>query len=49
MYFSESEDYRKRVASHNLLASKNNLLFVSLYNKGAKDILQKIEERLNKK
>jgi Family of unknown function (DUF6090) len=49
MYFSESEDYRKRVASHNLLASKNHLLFVSLYNKGAKEILQKIEERLNKK
>lgn len=49
IYFSESEDYRKRVASHNLLASKNHLLFVSLYNKGAKNILQKIEERLNKK
>ncbi len=45
-YFAESEDYRKRVASHNLLAAKNHLLFINLYNNGAKKILEKLEERL---
>lgn len=45
-YFAESEDFRKRVASHNLLAAKNHLLFINLYNKDAKRILNKLEERL---
>ncbi len=45
IYFTESEDYRKRVASHNLLAAKNHLLFITIYNNGAKAILKKINER----
>ncbi len=45
-YFAESKDYRKRVASHNLLAAKNHLLFINLYNKGAKRILNKLEEKM---
>ena len=45
-YFTESEEYRKQVAAHNLLAAKNHLLFVTLFKQGATSILGKINERL---
>ncbi|WP_298517534.1 DUF6090 family protein [uncultured Kordia sp.] len=45
-YFSTSEDYRKKVAAHNLLASKNHLLIVTSYKANAKVMLEKIKERL---
>lgn len=48
LYFTESEEYRKQVASHLLLAGKNHKLFVDIYRKGAKQIIEKIKER-NKK
>ena len=45
-YLTESEDYRKRVAAHDLLAAKNHLLFVSLFKQGATNLLEKINKRL---
>ncbi len=45
LYFL-SEDYRKRVASHHILAGKNHLLFVDLYKKNAEKILKLIDKRL---
>lgn len=45
-YFSESEDYRKRVAANNLLSAKNHLLFVTIYKQGATKILNMINQRL---
>lgn len=46
LYFSESEEYRKQVASHLLLAVKNHKLFVTTYKNGAKKIIERIEERM---
>lgn len=45
-YFSESEDYRKRVASHNLFAAQNHLRFVGIYKTNAIELLRLIDERL---
>lgn len=42
-----SEDYRKRVATHNLLGSKNHLQFVSVYRDNAKKIIALIETKTN--
>ena len=47
-YFAEGEEYRKQVASHLLLAVKNHKLFVGMYRKGAKQLLELINERLQK-
>ena len=47
-YFTESEDYRKRVALHNMLASNNHLAMIKNYNAQATEILKRIGERLNK-
>ena len=47
IYFSESEDYRKRVASHNLLANANHAPLVNEYKRQATEILKLINERLN--
>lgn len=46
IYFSESEEYRKMVAGNDILAGRNHKLFVDLYNKGAKELLTKLNERL---
>ena len=46
-YFAESEDYRKRVAAHNLLASNNHLRNVKVYKANAEEVLSLIEERLS--
>lgn len=40
-----SEDYRKRVAAHNIFGSKNHLQFVSLYKNGAKKIIDMITSK----
>ena len=48
LYFTESEEYRKQVASHLLLAGKNHKLFIEVYRKGAKQIIEKINERIEK-
>jgi hypothetical protein len=45
-YFTESEDYRKRVASHQLLAAGNHLRFVEVYNQNAKEIIKQLNKRL---
>lgn len=45
-YFSSSEDYRKKVAAHNLLASRNHLLIVKSYKANAKVMLERIKTRL---
>ena len=47
-YFTESEDYRKRVALHNMLASNNHLTMVKEYKRQATEMLKRIGERLNK-
>ena len=46
IYLTESEDYRKRVAAHNLLAAKNHLLFVTIFKDGATKLLEQIKSRL---
>lgn len=46
-YFAESEDYRKRVAAHNLLAAQNHLLYVQSYKTNATEIIRLINERLS--
>ena len=45
-YFAESEDYRKRVASHNLFAAQNHLRFVEIYKTNAIEVLRLINARL---
>jgi len=45
-YFAESEDYRKRVASHNVLAAQNHLRFVQVYKINATEVLRLIDERI---
>lgn len=40
-----SEDYRKRVAAHDIFGSKNHLQFVSIYRDGAKKIIELIETK----
>ncbi len=48
IYFTESEEYRKQVASHNLLAGKNHLLFVDAYKKNAVKVMEIIDKHLKK-
>jgi len=45
-YFAESEDFRKRVASHNILASGNHLATVREYKRQATEIIKRIKTRL---
>jgi hypothetical protein len=45
-YFVLSEDYRKRVTSHNILAARNHLALAQQYTKNAKNILTEINKRL---
>ena len=49
LYFSESEEYRKQVASHNLLAGKNHMLFISAYYDNAIKVMKLINENLSNK
>lgn len=46
LYFTESEEYRKQVASHNLLAGKNHLLFVNAYKTNATKLIEYIDKHL---
>ena len=46
IFFTESEEYRKMVAANDILAGKNHKLFVDMYNKNAKKLIDKLEERL---
>ncbi len=48
IYFTESEDYRKRVALHNMLASDNHLAMIKRYKTQATEILRRITLRLEK-
>ena len=45
-YFVLSEDYRKRVTSHNILAARNHLALTKQYNTNAKFIIEEIEKRI---
>jgi hypothetical protein len=47
-YFAESEDYRKRVALHNMLATNNHLAITKEYKRQATEILKQINIRLSK-
>lgn len=47
-YFTESEEYKKQVASHNLLAGKNHLLFITSYRDNAIKVIDLIENQLVK-
>lgn len=44
IYFTESEEYKKQVASHNLLAGKNHLLFVNSYRDNANKLIAYIDK-----
>jgi hypothetical protein len=44
-----SEDYRKRVAAHNIFGSKNHLQFVTIYKGGAKKIIDMIDTKAEEK
>ncbi len=46
IYFTESEDYRKRVAAHNILAAGNHLNMTKQYKLNAVEILKRIKARL---
>lgn len=46
IYFTESEEYRKQVASHNLLAGKNHLLFINAYKNNAVKLITYIDKYL---
>lgn len=46
-YFTESEDYRKRVAAHNILAAGNHLTLTKQYKLNAEEILKRIKKRLD--
>ena len=46
IYFTESEEYRKQVASHNLLAGKNHLLFIKAYKNNAVKLITYIDNYL---
>ena len=46
VYFTESEDYRKRVALHNMLASNNHLAMIKNYKIQATEVLKRIKARL---
>jgi len=45
-YFTESEDYRKRVVLHNMLASNNHLTIVKDYKRQATELLKRLKVRL---
>lgn len=45
-YFMLSEDYRKRVMSHNILAARNHLAVTQQYTNNAKYFLDEIDKRL---
>lgn len=45
-YFVLSNDYRKRVLAHSILASRNHLNTVKLYHENAKEILKQLNSRL---
>ena len=49
IYFTENEEYRKQVASHNLLAGKNHLLFITSYKENAIKVINLINHHLDKK
>ena len=46
IYFTENEEYRKQVASHNLLAGKNHLLFINAYKTNAIKLIDYIKNYL---
>ncbi len=45
-YFVLSEDYRKRVVSHNILAARNHLALTESYVLNAKKILESIDDQV---
>ncbi|NER15483.1 hypothetical protein GWK08_18660 [Leptobacterium flavescens] len=47
-YFTESNDYKTKVAAHNVLASNNHLRSVQGYKLNAEEILKQIEARIGK-
>jgi hypothetical protein len=46
-YFTKSEDYKKRIASHAILAVGNHLGIARRYKNDAIDLLNQIDKRLN--
>ncbi|MCT4629018.1 hypothetical protein [Winogradskyella sp.] len=47
-YFTESDDYKKRVASHRMLATINNLTITQKYKDDATELIDRIYKRINK-
>jgi len=45
-YFTQSEDYRKRVAAHSILAYQNHVLTLNRYKTNAAELLRLINERV---
>ena len=46
IYFTENEEYRKQVASHNLLAGKNHMIFIKAYKENATKVIEIINNHL---
>ena len=49
IYFTESEEYRKQVASHNVLAGKNHLIYITAYKDNAIKLITYIDGFLEEK
>lgn len=47
LYFTESEDYKKRVASHSILAVGNHLNITQQYKENATELINRINHRLD--
>lgn len=47
IYFTENEEYRKQVASHNLLAGKNHMLFINTYKDNALKVMELIDNNID--
>jgi len=45
-YFTQSEDYKKRVAAHKILATDNHLKFIEAYKLSAQELLKQIDQRI---
>lgn len=45
--FTENEDYRKRVALHNMLAASNHSAIIKTYKQQVTEVLKRIDLRLN--
>jgi hypothetical protein len=48
IYFGTSYDFKNRVAGNNILGAGNHSAFIKVHNEGAKELIEDINNRLNK-